>query len=169
LTDQKEINELFMVVDEELKMMANMCDQGGVIIGPLLKEMSQLIHSEYLLAGQSDKDILKLFSHSMFAATVVGSPIENACDIIAKYTLTSRRYYGSALLLVGRDHNGRDFLDSPITIRTVEINPAGELHIGVGATLVRNSEPKEELLETHAKAAALISSIVNTKKSSHNP
>ena len=71
LTDQKEINELFMVVDEELKMMARMCDRGGAIVGPLLKEMSRLIHSEYLLAGESDKDIFELFTDSMFAATVV--------------------------------------------------------------------------------------------------
>ncbi len=38
-----------MVVDEELKMMAQMCGKGGTIVGPLLKEMSQLIHPESIL------------------------------------------------------------------------------------------------------------------------
>jgi 2-amino-4-deoxychorismate synthase len=159
ITDRKERGELFMVVDEELKMMARMCAQGGAIVGPLLKEMSRLIHSEYLLSGTSDKDIFDLFIDSMFAATVVGSPVENACRIIEKYSKTSRRYYGSALMLVGRDEQGRDFLDSPITIRTAEIAMDGTLHLSVGATLVKDSIPEEEVCETQAKGAAILSSI----------
>lgn len=159
ITDRKEINELFMVVDEELKMMARMCAQGGAIVGPLLKEMSRLIHSEYLLSGTSDKDIFDLFIDSMFAATVVGSPLENACRIIEKYSKSSRRYYGSAMMLVGRDEQGRDFLDSPITIRTAEIAMDGTLHLSVGATLVKDSVPEDEVRETLAKGAAILSSI----------
>jgi len=169
LTDQKEINELFMVVDEELKMMAKMCDRGGAIVGPLLKEMSQLIHSEYLLAGESDKDIFELFTDSMFAATVVGSPVESACNIIAKYSDASRRYYGSAMMLVGRDEDGEDFLDSPITIRTAEIDAAGEMYLSVGATLVKDSVPEDEVLETKAKGAAILSSIISPGKKEQTP
>jgi 2-amino-4-deoxychorismate synthase len=159
ITDRKEINELFMVVDEELKMMARMCAQGGSVVGPLLKEMSRLIHSEYLLSGTSDKDIFDLFIDSMFAATVVGSPAENACRIIKKYSQSSRGYYGSAMMLVGRDEQGRDFLDSPITIRTAEIAMDGTLHLSIGATLVKDSVPEEEVQETKAKAAAILASI----------
>jgi len=169
LTDQKEINELFMVVDEELKMMAKMCDRGGAIVGPLLKEMSRLIHSEYLLAGESDKDIFELFTDSMYAATVVGSPVENACNIIAKYSSGSRRYYGSAMMLVGRDENGRDFLDSPITIRTAEIDTGGRMHASVGATLVKDSVPEEEVRETGAKGAAIFASILRPERQDVKP
>ncbi len=159
LNDQKEINELFMVVNEELKMMAKMCDQGGSIIGPLVKEMSALIHTEHLLVGKSSKDIMELFRESMFAATVVGSPVENSCNIISKYSDRSRRYYGSALMLTGRDKNGQAFLDSPITIRTFEISSSGKLHFSVGATLVKDSSPEEELRETKAKGKAILSTI----------
>ncbi|MFV0437883.1 MAG: chorismate-binding protein [Desulfopila sp.] len=169
LTDGKEINELFMVVDEELKMMAKMCDRGGAVVGPLLKEMSRLIHSEYLLAGDSDKDIFELFIDSMYAATVVGSPVENACNIIARYSPDSRRYYGSAMMLVGRDENGRDFLDSPITIRTVEIDTGGRMHASVGATLVKDSVPEEEVRETAAKGAALFASILTPEHQEVEP
>jgi 2-amino-4-deoxychorismate synthase len=157
LRDPKEINELFMVVDEELKMMARMCRQGGAIVGPLLKEMSRLIHTEYLLSGLSDGDVVELFRHSMFAATVVGSPVGNACRIIEKYQAASRRYYGSALMLLGRDEEGRETLDAPITIRTLEIDPQGRVDFSVGATLVRDSIPAEEVAETKAKAAAVLS------------
>lgn len=160
LQDEKEIDELFMVVDEELKMMARMCDRGGAIIGPLVKEMSRLIHSEYLLSGESDKDIFELFKDSMYAATVVGSPVENACNIIKKYSTASRRYYGSAMMLVGREEDGRDFLDSPITIRTAEIDLDGGFQFSVGATLVKDSVPEEEVAETTAKGAALLATIL---------
>ncbi len=156
LSDPKEINELFMVVDEELKMMARMCRTGGSIVGPLLKEMSQLIHSEYILSGNSDRNILELFRESMFAATVVGSPVENACRIIKKYGRASRRYYGSALMLIGRDPDGSDYLDSPITIRTLEIEPTGVFHFSTGATLVKDSVPAEEVRETAAKSRAIL-------------
>ncbi|MFH0782850.1 MAG: anthranilate synthase family protein [Pseudomonadota bacterium] len=159
LTDPKEINELFMVVDEELKMMARMCSSGGAIVGPLLKEMSQLIHSEYLLSGKSDRDIIDLFRESMFAATVVGSPVENACRIIKKYSKTSRRYYGSALMLIGRDADGSDYLDSPITIRTLEIENDGVFHFSTGATLVKDSVAEEEVRETMAKGRAVLRSL----------
>lgn len=156
LIDPKEIDELFMVVDEELKMMARLCRAGGSVVGPLLKEMSQLIHSEYLLAGKSDMDIIDLFRESMFAATVVGSPLENACRIIRKYSRASRRYYGSGLMLVGRDADGCDYLDSPITIRTLEIENDGVFHFGAGATLVKDSIPAEEVRETLAKSRAIL-------------
>lgn len=169
LNSQKEINELFMVVDEELKMMAKMCTKGGSIIGPILKEMSSLIHSEYLLSGKSDKDIFDLFIDSMFAATVVGSPVENSCRIIKHYSQSSRRYYGSAMMLVGRDVEGKDFLDAPITIRTVEIDTTGDFHFSVGATLVKDSAPEEELLETKIKSSALLSSILKPGKSTRSP
>ncbi|MBF0279628.1 MAG: chorismate-binding protein [SAR324 cluster bacterium] len=161
LTDQKEINELFMVVDEELKMMARFCEEGGMIVGPLLKEMSKLIHTEYLLAGKSSHDIIKLLRDSMYAATVTGSPVENACNIIHKYENESRSYYASALALIGRDQDGEDTLDSPITIRTVEINKEGALSLRVGATLVRDSIPSEEVQETVAKIGGMLENIEN--------
>lgn len=169
LSDVKEINELFMVVDEELKMMARMCSGGGAIVGPLLKEMSQLIHSEYLLSGRSDRDIVELFRESMFAATVVGSPVENACRIIKKYSKTSRRYYGSALMLIGRDADGADYLDSPITIRTLEIDNTGVFHFSTGATLVKDSTPAEEVRETLAKGRAVLRTLRATPGDAAGP
>ncbi len=161
LTNQKEINELFMVVDEELKMMARFCEQGGMIVGPLLKEMSKLIHTEYLLVGKSKHDIIQLLRDSMYAATVTGSPVENACNIIHKYENESRSYYASAIALIGRDEEGNDTLDSPITIRTVEIDPDGSLLLRVGATLVRDSIPSEEVKETVAKIGGMQENIEN--------
>jgi phenazine biosynthesis protein phzE len=159
LRDPKETFELLMVVDEELKMMAELCREGGQVVGPLLKEMSKLIHSEYILAGSSRHDVVEMLRHSMFAATVVGSPIENACRVLYRNDPLSRRYYGSALVLLGRDAEGEDTLDSPITIRTAEIALSGELSIGVGVTIVRDSDPVAETAETVAKTGGLLAAL----------
>jgi phenazine biosynthesis protein phzE len=159
LRDPKEINELFMVVDEELKMMSKMCEKGGLIVGPLLKEMSRLAHTEYLLVGESGRDVVDLLRESMYAATVTGSPVENACRIIAKYEKSPRRYYASSIALIGRDEDGQDFLDSPILIRSFEIGPQGDLLLRVGATLVRDSVPADEVAETQAKSAAVLGAL----------
>ena len=42
-----------MVLDEELKMMARICDDGGRVVGPRLKEMARLAHTEYFIEGRS--------------------------------------------------------------------------------------------------------------------
>ena len=159
LKDQKEIFELLMVVDEELKMMAELCSSGGQVVGPMIKEMSKLIHTEYVLAGESDHDVVDMLRISMFAATVVGSPIESACRVNARHSTQSRRYYGSALALLGRDEKGGDTLDSPITIRMAEIGLDGLFEIGAGATIVRDSDPVSETAETSAKVRGMLAAL----------
>ncbi len=92
-----------MVVDEELKMMCDICHEGGQVLGPFLKPMTHLVHTEYLLAGRTDRDVRDVLRDTMFAATVTGSPVENACRLIKKYETEGRGYYGAALALLGRD------------------------------------------------------------------
>lgn len=159
LCDPKEVNELFQVVDEELKMMSRICSSGGDVHGPFLKEMSALIHTEYLLQGRTEGDYVDAFRDSMFAATMIGSPLENAARVIKKYERESRRYYSSALLVTGLDQDGREFLDSAITIRTMEVSAQGEATIQSGASIVRDSVPERECREVKAKAAGLLRAI----------
>ena len=102
LADGKEIEELSMVVDEELKMMCTVGDRGGVVIGPRLKEMAHLAHTEYELRGRSSLDVREVLRETMFAATVTGSPVQNACRVIARHERTGRRYYAGVLALLGR-------------------------------------------------------------------
>jgi phenazine biosynthesis protein phzE len=159
LSDPKEINELFQVVDEELKMMSKICSDGGEIRGPFLKEMSTLIHTEYELDGHSKMPIVDAFRLSMFAATMIGSPLENAARIIHKYEAGSRRYYTGAIVLRSCDPQGKESLDSAITIRTMEVDLSGRATIQAGASIVRDSVPEKECLEVKAKAAGLLRAI----------
>ncbi|MGI9157943.1 MAG: chorismate-binding protein, partial [Marmoricola sp.] len=156
LADEKEIYELFMVVDEELKMMCDICHEGGQVLGPFLKPMTHLVHTEYLLAGRTRSDVRQVLRDTMYAATVTGSPVQNACRLIRQYEPEGRGYYGAALALIGRDAAGHQSLDSPIVIRTAEVTLDGALTVTAGATLVRDSDPAQEVAETHAKAAGIL-------------
>ena len=159
LADGKEIEELSMVVDEELKMMCTVGDMGGVVVGPRLKEMAHLAHTEYELRGKSSLDVREVLKETMFAATVTGSPVQNACRVIERHEVGGRGYYAGALALIGRDSGGAQTLDSPILIRTADIDAAGGLRVPVGATLVRGSDPASEVAETHAKAAGVLAAL----------
>ena len=159
LADPKETDELYMVLDEELKMMAAVAEHGGQVVGPYLKQMSQLTHTEYLLAGKGSLDVREVLRRTMFAPTVTGSPIENACRVIARHERRGRGYYAGVLALLGYDEQGRQTLDAPILIRTASIAADGTLRVPVGATLVRHSTPAGEVAETHTKAAGVLAAL----------
>ena len=156
LADEKEIYELFMVVDEELKMMCDICSEGGLVLGPYLNQMTHLVHTEYLLAGRTRRDVRDVLRDSMFAATVTGSPVENACRVIKRYESEGRGYYGAILALLGRDDQGEPTADAPILIRCADVSTGGSVRITAGATLVRDSDPASEVAETHAKAGGIL-------------
>jgi phenazine biosynthesis protein phzE len=169
LADEKEIYELFMVVDEELKMMCDICHEGGQVLGPFLKPMTHLVHTEYLLAGRTRLDVREVLRMSMFAATVTGAPVENACRLIKQYEAEGRGYYAGALALIGRDESGAPTADSPIVIRTAEVSPDGRLNVTAGATLVRDSVPASEVAETAAKAGGILSAFGLVPRASGKP
>ncbi|WP_432488054.1 anthranilate synthase family protein [Kineococcus sp. SYSU DK018] len=160
LADPKEVEELFMVVDEELKMMCSVGDLGGTVHGPYLREMANLAHTEFELRGRSTLDAREVLRQTMFAATVTGSPLQSACRVIKRFEPSGRAYYAGALALLGRDADGAQTLDSPILIRTADVRTdgsgTGRVRVSVGATLVRGSTPEGEVAETHAKSAGVL-------------
>ncbi|MEU0369308.1 anthranilate synthase family protein [Streptomyces sp. NPDC006283] len=174
LTDGKETDELYMVLDEELKMMARVCQGGGRVVGPFLRQMAWLAHTEYIIEGRSDLDPRDILRETMFAPTVTGSPLENACRVIARYEPRGRGYYGGIAALIGRDAGGARTLDSAILIRTADISTSdlddsGHVEVGVGATLVRHSDPDAEVAETRTKAAGLLSALGADERLDEHP
>ncbi|MFJ8476070.1 anthranilate synthase family protein [Kitasatospora sp. NPDC094011] len=162
LADRKEADELYMVVDEELKMMARICEGGGRVVGPYLKEMARLAHTEYLIEGRTTRPVGDILRETMFAPTVTGSPLESACRVISRYEPGGRGYYSGMAALIGRDAAGGRALDSAILIRTAAIDAVGRVEIGVGATLVRHSDPASEAAETRAKASGVVAALEAT-------
>ena len=158
LSSAKETEELFMVVDEELKMMSAVCSDGGRITGPHLKQMSRLTHTEYMLRGRSRLDPRDILRETMFAPTVTGSPMQNACAVIRRHETSPRGYYSGVAALFTPNADGGHDVDAPILIRTVYLK-GGKLRVPVGATLVRHSDPYGEVSETHGKAAGVLGAI----------
>ncbi|MCX5077795.1 anthranilate synthase family protein [Streptomyces sp. NBC_00424] len=174
LTDGKETDELYMVLDEELKMMSRVCESGGRVTGPFLRQMAWLAHTEYIIEGRSDLNPRDILRETMFAPTVTGSPLENACRVIARYEPRGRGYYGGVAALIGRDAGGVRTMDSAILIRTADIRPSdvddsAHVEVGVGATLVRHSNPDAEVAETHTKAAGVLKALGANERLDEHP
>ena len=164
LDDCKETDELYMVLDEELKMMAQVCDGGGQVVGPFLREMARLAHTEYYIEGRTTLDPRDILRETLLAPTVTGSPLENACRVVARYEPKGREYYGGVVALIGREADNSRVMDSAILIRTADITTSddgqtGKMKVSVGATLVRHSDAQSEVAETHTKAAGVLSAL----------
>ncbi len=156
LADPKERDELAMVVDEELKMLAQVGGHGRVT-GPFLKEMRNLAHTEYYIRARTEMDVRQVLRETMFAPTATGSPIRNAFRVIQRHETGGRGYYGGVAALIGVDERGRQSMDASLLLRVAYLDPAdGSVRIPVGATLVRGSDPYEEVRETRAKAAGVL-------------
>jgi 2-amino-4-deoxychorismate synthase len=153
LADPKERDELAMVVDEELKMLAEVGGHGRVT-GPFLKEMRNLAHTEYYIRARTSLDVRQVLRETMFAPTATGSPIRNAFRVIQRHETEGRGYYAGVAALIGPQAQS---MDASLLLRVAYLDPAdGSVRIPVGATLVRGSDPYEEVRETRAKAAGVL-------------
>jgi len=161
LADPKEINELFQVVDEEMKIMGVICPDGGEVEGPFLREIGAVVHTEYRLAGRRGGDTLAALRRTLHAPTVVGSPMESAARIIHRYEPESRRYYAGEIGVYSnpRTDAPNGDLDCAILIRCAEITGEGHFRVQAGGGLVRDSVPEEEAKESRAKAMGLLGTL----------
>ncbi|MGC4757612.1 chorismate-binding protein [Micromonospora trifolii] len=164
LADPKESDELSMVLDEELKMVASLCEPGSVsVTGPGLRHMSRVTHTEFTIEGTTGRPLADVLVRTMFAPAVTGSPIRNACRVIARHEPHGRSYYAGYLGLMEPPVGDSTFtFDSAINIRSAQVRWHGDswrMRTDVGATLVRNSSPQRELAETQAKVAAILSAV----------
>ncbi|MDR0218139.1 MAG: chorismate-binding protein [Enterobacteriaceae bacterium] len=163
INNKKEQNELFMVVDEELKMMTRICDSDITVTGPKLKMMSRVAHTEYFISGSTSQTIQTILKESLFAPTVTGSPVKNASQVIKRRENCGRGYYSGIIGMIGVKNNQR-YMDSAILIRAADIMKNGNFRLTSGATIVRDSIPKNEAEETKAKLSGLMSSFFDDKK-----
>ncbi|MFJ8980816.1 anthranilate synthase family protein [Streptomyces sp. NPDC102282] len=158
LRDPKETDELYMVVDEELKMMTSLCGRDVRVGGPSLKWMSRLAHTEYYLSGRSERPLGEILRTTMPAPTVTGSPVENACRVIERYEPQGRGYYSGVIALLGHE-GGERRLDAAIMLRTADLGTDGAVRLTAGSTVVRESVPAEEAAETTAKLSGLLDAL----------
>jgi len=90
----------------------------------------------------------------MWAVTLTGAPKRNAVRIVEDMEVASRGWYGGA---VGAFHFDGS-VNTGITIRTVHLH-GGKAHYQVGATLIWDSIPAEEEMETRIKSTAFFKAV----------
>lgn len=160
LWSTKEIQELFHVLDEELKMMETICKDWGRIEWPFLRQNGAVIHTEYKLIGKRNKNIqlLDTLRSTLHAPTLTGWPIESAVNLIVKYEPISRGYYGGEIGILTSD----GCLDTAITIRTAHFKQDGTVIIQAGAWITKDSKPFDEAEEVRLKTSGMKAAILNT-------
>eukprot|EP00593_Proboscia_inermis_P011939 CAMPEP_0171298996 /NCGR_PEP_ID=MMETSP0816-20121228/7784_1 /TAXON_ID=420281 /ORGANISM="Proboscia inermis, Strain CCAP1064/1" /LENGTH=501 /DNA_ID=CAMNT_0011774435 /DNA_START=8 /DNA_END=1513 /DNA_ORIENTATION=- len=153
-----------MCTDVDRNDKSRICVPGSVkVIGRRQIEMySRLIHTVDHVEGYLRKefDALDAFLCHTWAVTVTGAPKTWAMKFLEKVERSPRCWYGGAVGLVGFDGG----LNTGLTLRTVRVKK-GVAEVRAGATLLYDSDPHDEELETELKASAMIDAIVQSSPS----
>jgi anthranilate synthase len=160
LSNEKEKSELTMCTDVDRNDKSRICEPGSVkVIGRRQIEMySRLIHTVDHVEGylRPEFDALDAFLCHTWAVTVTGAPKTWAIQFVEDTEKSQRCWYGGAIGHVGFDGS----LNTGLTLRTVRVKD-GVAEIRAGATLLYDSNPVAEELETELKASAMIDAVVN--------
>ncbi|MBZ9791302.1 anthranilate synthase [Rhizobium sp. 3T7] len=162
LNSKKDESELTMCSDVDRNDKSRVCEPGSVkVIGRRQIEMySRLIHTVDHIEGRlrDDMDAFDGFLSHAWAVTVTGAPKLWAMRFIESHEKSPRAWYGGAIGMVG--FNGD--MNTGLTLRTVRIKD-GIAEVRAGATLLNDSDPREEEAETELKASAMLSAIRDAK------
>jgi anthranilate synthase len=163
LTSLKEESELTMCTDVDRNDKSRICVPGSIkVIGRRQIELySRLIHTVDHVEGRlrPEFDALDAFLTHMWAVTVTGAPKTWAMQFIEDHETTPRRWYGGAVGALGFDGN----MNTGLTLRTAHIRD-GLACVRAGATLLFDSDPAAEELETRLKARALLEVLASAAK-----
>jgi anthranilate synthase component I len=155
LADPKEQAEHAMLVDLARNDLGRVCVPGSVRPTELMQveRFSTVMHIVSTVEGdlREDRHAVDALAATFPAGTVTGAPKRRAMELIAEREPTARGAYAGA---VGYLTFAGD-LDFCITIRTAVVAD-GRAHVQAGAGVVADSDPEAELVETKAKAAALL-------------
>lgn len=159
LNSSKDLAELTMCTDVDRNDKARVCKAGTVrVIGRrLIETYSRLIHTVDHVVGElrDGCDAFDALLSHLWACTLTGAPKPAAMQRIEDLENSARRWYGGCVGMVL--FNGD--LNTGITIRTVHLEQ-GQASVRVGATLLYDSDPPSEEIETRTKAEAFVQAVV---------
>jgi len=162
ITNLKEESELTMCTDVDRNDKSRICEPGSVkVIGRRQIEMySRLIHTVDHVEGylRPEFDALDAFLSHTWAVTVTGAPKAWAIQFVEDVENSPRCWYGGAMGLVGFDGG----MNTGLTLRMVRVKD-GVAEVRAGATLLYDSDPKAEEVETELKASAMLTAIDATR------
>src|SRR5215475_6221783 len=166
LTSAKDESELTMCTDVDRNDKSRICVPGSVrVIGRRQIELySRVIHTVDHVEGRLRPgfDALDAFLTHMWAVTVTGAPKTWAMQFIEDHEASPRRWYGGAVGVLGFDGS----MNTGLTLRTAHIRD-GLACVRTGATLLFDSDPAAEELETRLKARALLEVLAEADGAAH--
>lgn len=158
LLSTKDESELTMCTDVDRNDKSRICEPGSVkVLGRRQIELySRLIHTVDHVEGvlRPEFDALDAFLSHTWAVTVTGAPKPAAIARVEAMERSPRAWYGGAIGKVGFDGN----LNTGLTLRTVRLIN-GMAEVRAGATLLFDSDPDAEELETRVKASAFLDAV----------
>lgn len=163
LSSTKEESELTMCTDVDRNDKSRICVPGSVqVIGRRLIEsyagvFHTVDHVEGTLAAGFDS--LDAFLTHMWAVTIIGAPKIWAARAIETIEKDARGWYGGALGMISMNGD----INTGILIRTCHLRD-GVAKYPVGATLLYDSVPELEELETRMKATGFFGAIKAAQK-----
>ena len=153
LNSTKEESELTMCTDVDRNDKSRVCEPGTVkVIGRrLIEAYAGLFHTVDHVEGflQEGFDSLDAFLSHMWAVTVIGAPKKAASVAVETLEKNARGWYGGAVGMLTLNGD----INTGILIRTTYLRD-GYAAYPAGATLLYDSDPASEELETRLKANA---------------
>lgn len=160
LNDEKEIFELDMVLDEELKIMSKLCESEITVEGPNLIDSGRVLHTGFTVNGKLSTSVGRALLSSLGPPTVVGSPLSTAQKHVILREKDSRGFYAGTCGIIHNSRESETRLESALIIRCLELGISSNIgKIRAGATIVRDSNTVEELSEVAAKAVSTAESV----------
>src|SRR5580692_4106824 len=151
LASTKEESELTMCTDVDRNDKSRVCVPGTVkVIGRrLIEAYAGLVHTVDHVTGRLEDgfDSLDAFLSHMWAVTLVGAPKKAAAVAIESLEKSARGWYGGAVGMLSLNGD----INTGILIRTTYLRD-GYATYPAGATLLYDSDPASEEMETRLKA-----------------
>lgn len=151
LKSSKDESELTMCTDVDRNDKSRVCEPGSVrVIGRrLIESYAGLFHTVDHVEGflKEGFDSLDAFLSHMWAVTVIGAPKKAAAQAIENIEKDARGWYGGAVGMLSLNGD----MNTGILIRTTYLR-GGMAAYPAGATLLYDSVPEQEELETRLKA-----------------
>jgi anthranilate synthase len=168
LSSHKEESELTMCTDVDRNDKSRVSAPGSVkVIGRRLIEsyagvFHTVDHVESILADGMDS--LDAFLAHMWAVTVIGAPKKAAAQEIENLEKNARGWYGGAVGMISLNGD----INTGILIRTVHLRN-GVAEYPVGATLLYDSVPASEEMETRHKATGFFRALAGDRRTGAEP
>lgn len=155
LNSSKEKSELDMLIDLGRNDLSRVCLSGVKLLDyRFVEKYSKVMHTIAHVQGRLDKKVFNAFDAfiaCLNAGTLTGAPKVRAMELIEKMEPERRGYYGGNVGYISFNNE----LNTGIIIRSAVIQNKN-IEVQAGATLLYDSDPRSEYLETEAKAEALM-------------